>query len=171
MNPHFVEMLKALRDEGVEHLVIGAHALAAHGYVRATLDIDIWVRPSAEKPRPNPRVRLLRDARRDLLAAARGFGLVTVSDARCAGGPDGAPRPSYVAIEGDQDPVLEPAHGDQILVGRLAGDDGGLDHVVSPFQEPLGDGAIDVLIGEESHLQAADWGTSTTSSVESMAAA
>ena len=48
MNPHFVEMLKALRDEGVEHLVIGAHALAAHGYVRATLDIDIWVRPSAE---------------------------------------------------------------------------------------------------------------------------
>ena len=48
MNPHFVEMLKALRDEGVEHLVIRAHALAAHGYVRATLDIDIWVRPSAE---------------------------------------------------------------------------------------------------------------------------
>jgi hypothetical protein len=48
MNPHFVEMLRALRDEGVEHLVIGAHALAAHGYVRATLDIDIWVRPSAE---------------------------------------------------------------------------------------------------------------------------
>jgi len=48
MNPHFVEMLKALRDEGVEHLVIGAHALAAHGYVRATLDIDIWVRPSAD---------------------------------------------------------------------------------------------------------------------------
>jgi P27 family predicted phage terminase small subunit len=33
-------------------------------------------------PRPNPRVRLLRDARRDLLAAARGFGLDTVSDAR-----------------------------------------------------------------------------------------
>ncbi|NCA17739.1 MAG: hypothetical protein EBS90_11960 [Betaproteobacteria bacterium] len=48
MNPHFVEMLRAFRDEGVEHLVIGAHALAAHGYVRATLDIDIWVRPSAE---------------------------------------------------------------------------------------------------------------------------
>jgi len=47
MNPHFVEMLRAFRDEGVEHLVIGAHALAAHGYVRATLDIDIWVRPSA----------------------------------------------------------------------------------------------------------------------------
>ena len=29
-----------------------------------------------------------------------------------------------VAIEGDQDPALEPAHGDQILVGGLVGDDG-----------------------------------------------
>jgi len=46
MNPHFVEILKAFRDEGVEHLVIGAHALAAHGHVRATLDIDIWVKPT-----------------------------------------------------------------------------------------------------------------------------
>ena len=48
MNPHFVEILKAFRDEGVEHLVIGAYALAAHGHVRATLDIDIWVRPTEE---------------------------------------------------------------------------------------------------------------------------
>jgi hypothetical protein len=46
MNPHFVEILRAFRDEGVEHLVIGAHALAAHGHVRATLDIDLWVRPT-----------------------------------------------------------------------------------------------------------------------------
>ena len=43
MNRHVVEMLKASRDEGVEHLVIGAHALAVHGYVRATLDLDISV--------------------------------------------------------------------------------------------------------------------------------
>ncbi|MFM9024189.1 MAG: hypothetical protein ACKON7_02420 [Planctomycetaceae bacterium] len=48
MNPHFVEMLRAFRDEQVEHLVIGAYALAAHGHVRATLDIDLWVRPSLE---------------------------------------------------------------------------------------------------------------------------
>lgn len=46
MNPHFVEILRAFRDEGVEHLVIGAHALAAHGHVRATVDIDLWVRPT-----------------------------------------------------------------------------------------------------------------------------
>jgi hypothetical protein len=45
MNQHFVGILKAFRDEGVEHLVIGAHASAAHGHMRATLDIDLWVNP------------------------------------------------------------------------------------------------------------------------------
>ena len=48
MNPHFVEILSAFRDEGVEFLVIGAHALAVHGHVRATLDIDLWVKPTLE---------------------------------------------------------------------------------------------------------------------------
>ena len=47
MNPHFVEILEYFRDEEVDYLVIGAHALAAHGHVRATLDIDLWVRPTA----------------------------------------------------------------------------------------------------------------------------
>lgn len=41
MNPHFIAILKAFHDKGVEYLVIGAHALAAHGHVRATLDIDL----------------------------------------------------------------------------------------------------------------------------------
>jgi len=49
MNPHFVEILKAFRDEGVEQLVIGPQCLAAHGHVRATLDIDIWVKPTEVK--------------------------------------------------------------------------------------------------------------------------
>lgn len=48
MNPHFVEILRVFRDEGVEHLVIGAHALAVHGHVRATLGIDLWVRPTRD---------------------------------------------------------------------------------------------------------------------------
>jgi hypothetical protein len=30
MDSHFVEILKGVRDEGVEHAFIGAHALAAH---------------------------------------------------------------------------------------------------------------------------------------------
>lgn len=45
---------------------------------------------TARGPRANPRVRLLRDARRDLLAAARGFGLDAASDARLPAEP--APR-------------------------------------------------------------------------------
>ena len=44
MNPHFVAILRAFRDEDVEFLVIGAHALASHGHVRATLAIDLWVK-------------------------------------------------------------------------------------------------------------------------------
>ena len=39
-------MLQALSDEGVESLLVGAYALAAHGYPRATMDIDLWVKPS-----------------------------------------------------------------------------------------------------------------------------
>jgi hypothetical protein len=34
---------RSTRD--VEYLIVGAHALAAHGHVRATKDLDLWVRP------------------------------------------------------------------------------------------------------------------------------
>ena len=40
MNRHFAEMLSALSAEDAEFLVVGAFALAAHGYVRATGDLD-----------------------------------------------------------------------------------------------------------------------------------
>lgn len=48
MNRDFAEMLNALSDEGVEYLVVGAYAVAAHGIPRATGDIDLWVRPTQE---------------------------------------------------------------------------------------------------------------------------
>ena len=41
-------MLCALCDENVEFLLVGAYALAVHGYPRATGDLDIWVRCSDE---------------------------------------------------------------------------------------------------------------------------
>ena len=44
MNRDFVEMLSALSDAGADYLIVGAHALAAHGHPRATGDLDIWVR-------------------------------------------------------------------------------------------------------------------------------
>ena len=41
-------MLSAFIDAGVEFLVVGGYALAAHRLPRATKDLDLWVRPSAE---------------------------------------------------------------------------------------------------------------------------
>lgn len=48
MNRHFVEMLRALSDARAEFLIIGAHAVAAHGHFRATKDIDIWIRSTPD---------------------------------------------------------------------------------------------------------------------------
>jgi predicted nucleotidyltransferase len=44
MNRDFRELLSEFSRHGVEYLVIGAHALAAHGHVRATKDLDVFVR-------------------------------------------------------------------------------------------------------------------------------
>jgi hypothetical protein len=51
MNRDFVEMLAALHAAGAEYLVVGAHAVAAHGRPRATGDLDLWVRPTGDNAR------------------------------------------------------------------------------------------------------------------------
>jgi hypothetical protein len=43
----FRDMLAALAASGARFLVVGAHALAAHGVPRVTGDLDIWVEPTA----------------------------------------------------------------------------------------------------------------------------
>ena len=48
MNRDFSEMLAALSAAGADYLLVGAHALAAHGVVRATGDLDVWIRPTPE---------------------------------------------------------------------------------------------------------------------------
>jgi len=45
LNEDYKEMLQILLDQKVEFIVVGAYALAAHGYPRATGDIDIWIKP------------------------------------------------------------------------------------------------------------------------------
>ncbi len=45
MSPDFKDLLFEFNAKGVEFLVVGAYALAAHGHVRATGDFDVWVRP------------------------------------------------------------------------------------------------------------------------------
>lgn len=48
LNSDYKDMLQALLDHGVKFLLVGAYAMGAHGYPRATGDIDIWVEPSSE---------------------------------------------------------------------------------------------------------------------------
>lgn len=48
VNDDFVDMLAALAEHEVDFVVVGAYALAAHGFPRATGDIDLLVRPTKE---------------------------------------------------------------------------------------------------------------------------
>ena len=48
MNEDYRDILAALVAQDAQFLVVGAHALAVHGYPRATVDIDIWIRSSPE---------------------------------------------------------------------------------------------------------------------------
>lgn len=45
MNRDYRDLLSEFSAAGVEFLVVGAHALAAYGHVRATKDLDVWLRP------------------------------------------------------------------------------------------------------------------------------
>jgi hypothetical protein len=47
----FEDLIAALVARDVRFLVVGAHALASHGVVRATGDLDIWVQPTADNAR------------------------------------------------------------------------------------------------------------------------
>ena len=46
LNEDYKEMLQNLLDQKVEFLVVGAYALAVHGFPRATGDMDIWIKPN-----------------------------------------------------------------------------------------------------------------------------
>ena len=41
LNEDYKDLLLALSAEKAKYLLVGAYALAAHGYPRATMDIDI----------------------------------------------------------------------------------------------------------------------------------
>ncbi|MFH1561979.1 MAG: hypothetical protein ABIF11_00975 [Nitrospirota bacterium] len=48
LNEDYKEMLQILLDNEVKFLVVGAYAMGAHGYPRATGDFDIWVEASSK---------------------------------------------------------------------------------------------------------------------------
>lgn len=43
----FLELMKALEAEGVDYILVGGVAVNLHGILRATEDIDLFVRPTA----------------------------------------------------------------------------------------------------------------------------
>jgi hypothetical protein len=48
LNSDFRDILSAFCEEKVEFMLVGAYAVAAHGLPRATGDIDLWIRTTAE---------------------------------------------------------------------------------------------------------------------------
>jgi hypothetical protein len=44
----FKEFLQCLNEHRVEYLLIGGHAVAFHGYPRATSDLDVWIAVNPE---------------------------------------------------------------------------------------------------------------------------
>ena len=51
LNEDYKEMLQCLVEENARFLLVGAYAMAAHGYPRATMEIDIWVDSTRENAR------------------------------------------------------------------------------------------------------------------------
>lgn len=47
MNEDYRDILTALVGQNARFLIVGAHALAVHGYPRSTVDIDIWIDATA----------------------------------------------------------------------------------------------------------------------------
>ena len=48
LNEDYKDMLQILLNNEVKFLIVGAYALAAYGYPRATGDFDIWIEASQE---------------------------------------------------------------------------------------------------------------------------
>lgn len=48
LNQDYKEMLSLFLENQVEFIIVGAYALAIHGFPRATGDIDLFIKPSEE---------------------------------------------------------------------------------------------------------------------------
>jgi predicted nucleotidyltransferase len=48
LNNDYKDILHIFSAEKVKFLLVGAYALAAHGYPRSTMDIDFWIKPDAD---------------------------------------------------------------------------------------------------------------------------
>lgn len=111
LNPDWSEFLRALISRRVRFLLIGGHAVAAHGEPRVTEDLDVFVAPS------------LANARR-LRAALVDFGFGSVAPAA-----EELARPERVFMLGRSPGVstsspASPAYRRDALLARQGGDVG-----------------------------------------------
>ena len=52
MDANYTDMLKCLNRNGVDYILVGGWAVNLYGYIRATIDLDIWIfadRANAER--------------------------------------------------------------------------------------------------------------------------
>jgi hypothetical protein len=109
----FRELLELLNAQKVEYLIVGAHALAFHGYIRATKDIDLYVRPTAA------------NAERVMAALdAFGFGQVGL-EAKDFQEPDQIIQLGYPPVRIDLITSLTGISWDRAAEGRCQGEYGG----------------------------------------------
>lgn len=55
LNPDWTEFLSLLISKRVRFVLVGGHAVAAHGEPRLTEDLDVFVDPTLAKPRGHER--------------------------------------------------------------------------------------------------------------------
>jgi len=48
LNNDYKDILLALSNRKAKFLLVGAYAMAVHGYPRSTMDIDLWIKPDPE---------------------------------------------------------------------------------------------------------------------------
>ena len=48
MNADYADMLKCLNKAGVDYMLVGGWAVNMYGYIRATVDLDIWILADAD---------------------------------------------------------------------------------------------------------------------------
>ncbi len=51
LSPDYRDLIECLTRHGVENILVGAYALAFHGYPRYTRDLDVWIARSTENAR------------------------------------------------------------------------------------------------------------------------
>jgi hypothetical protein len=50
-NNDYADLLRELNAKGAEYLVVGAHAVGFHGYIRSSGDFGVWGNPTLENAR------------------------------------------------------------------------------------------------------------------------